>query len=176
MGAVLVQNTAWPGAARAIGNLRRLRLLRLEPLVRLSPVRLARFIRPAGCPNVKSRRLLALLHWLRAHGGIAALRDIRTPKLRSELLTITGIGPETADSILLYALRRRVFVVDAYTRRILVRNCLIRGQEDYEELRHTIEHALPRSVRLYREFHALLVRLGKTHCRPRPDCAGCPLE
>ncbi|MEO0078709.1 MAG: hypothetical protein ABIK86_06910 [candidate division WOR-3 bacterium] len=176
VGAVLVQNTTWSGVKLAIATLRRLGLLRLRPLARVSPVRLARLIRPAGCPNVKSRRLLALLHWLEARGGIVKLGLIPTPRLRSELLAVNGIGYETADSILLYALHRRVFVVGAYTRRVLARYGLIQGNENYEQLRLTIEKALPRRASLYGEFHALLVRLGKTYCRYSPSCEGCPLE
>ena len=176
VGAVLVQNTSWTGVEHAVANLSRLRLLQLDRLVQVQASRLAGIIRPAGCSRVKARRLLTLLHWLKTRGGLDQLRHSPTSELRAELLAINGVGPETADSILLYALHRPVFVVGAYTRRILTRYGLMRGDEDYEKVRVAVEKALPHRSGLYGEFHALLVRLGKTHCRPVPKCDGCPLE
>lgn len=175
VGAVLTQNAAWVNVERAIDLLRKNRLLKLDRLARLSPAELAPLIRPAGLYNVKARRLHALLQWLETLGGFSGLRSMPTRRLRAELLACHGIGPETADSILLYALGRPVFVVDAYTRRILSRYGLVRGDEPYDELRLALESNLDARPRLLGEFHALLVRLAKTHCRSKPLCIGCPL-
>jgi len=175
VGAVLTQNTAWTNVEKAIGELKRRRLLSRSRLLSLAPRELAPIIRSSGFHNLKARRLLALLSWIDARGGIRALRRVRTPALRRQLLDIPGIGPETADSILLYALDRPVFVIDAYTRRILARYGLVRGDETYDRLQVLFHSSLPRSARLFNEYHALLVRLAKTHCRAVPLCSGCPL-
>jgi len=175
VGTVLTQNTSWRGVELAISRLRARRLLALAPLLRLTPGRLAPLIRPAGCPNVKARRLANVLRWVRARGGIAGLRRRPTAELRAGLLAVNGVGPETADSILLYALDRPVFVVDAYTRRVLGRHGLATGRESYAELQARFHAALPRRARLYNELHARFVALAKRHCRARPLCAGCPL-
>ena len=176
VGAVLTQNTAWANVEKAIAVLKSRHLLSLDKLVRLSPRRLAPLIRSAGFHNIKAQRLAALLAWLKAQGGFAALNRTPTPDLRPRLLACHGVGPETADSILLYALNRPVFVIDAYTRRILSRYGLIAGDEPYETLRRMFETSLPRSPKLYNEYHALLVRLAKVNCRPRPLCDSCPLS
>ncbi|MEO0079980.1 MAG: endonuclease III domain-containing protein [candidate division WOR-3 bacterium] len=176
VGAVLTQNTAWDNVVKALKGLKERRLLTPEALARLRPATLGRHIRPCGYYNVKARRLLELVHWLKSRGGIEAVRRLPTARLRQELLALKGIGPETADSILLYALNRPVFVVDAYTRRILSRHNLINGDEPYEQIRALFEDNLPRRVRLFNEFHALLVKLAKSHCRSRPLCNGCPLK
>jgi endonuclease III related protein len=175
VGAVLTQNTAWTNVERAVAVLKSRRLLSLRRLARLTPARLAPLIRAAGCNNIKARRLLALGRWLDAAGGFAGLRRLPTEALRGSLLACHGVGPETADSILLYAFNRPVFVVDAYTRRILSRCGIIAGTEPYETLRMRFESGLPRRTRLFNEYHALLVRLAKANCRVRPSCAGCPL-
>ena len=175
VGAVLTQNTAWTNVEKAIAVLKSRRLLSLDKLVRLSPRRLAPLIRSAGFHNIKAQRLAALLAWLKAQNGFAALNRTSTTDLRPLLLACHGVGPETADSILLYALNRPVFVIDAYTRRILSRYGLIAGDEPYEVLRRMLESSLPRSAKLYNEYHALLVRLAKVNCRPRPLCDSCPL-
>lgn len=151
------------------------RLLSLEKLTRLSSAELAPLIRSAGFYNIKASRLSELVRWLESHGGFPGLRRIPTRTLRPQLLACNGVGPETADSILLYALGRPVFVVDAYTRRILSRYGLIAGDEPYEHLRRMFESSLPASPRLYSEYHALLVRLAKVNCRTRPLCDSCPL-
>jgi len=161
--------------AKAMAVLKKHRLLDLKRLTRLCPAELAPLIRSAGFYNIKAARLAAFLGWLEARGGFPGLRRIPTRSLRPLLLACKGIGPETADSILLYALGRPVFVIDAYTRRILSRYGLIAGDESYESLRLLFESSLPRSSRLYNEYHALLVRLAKVHCRARPVCDSCPL-
>ncbi|MCX7732621.1 MAG: endonuclease [candidate division WOR-3 bacterium] len=184
IGAVLTQNTAWQNVERAMANLKHARLLNLDLLCRTPAGRIVELIRPAGYYNIKARRLLSVLNWLKEQGGFAKLRATPTSRLRAGLLDCYGVGPETADSILLYALNRPVFVLDAYTRRILTRYGLIQGDEPYEELRLWIEESLapflkkdPRAtVRVFNEFHALFVRLAKTHCRSLPRCPGCPLN
>jgi len=175
VGAILTQNTAWANVEKAITLLKSRRLLSLRRLARLCPAELAPLIRSAGFYNVKAARLAAFLRWLRAYGGFAALNRTSTSDLRPLLLARRGLGPETVDSILLYALDRPVFVVDAYTRRILSRYGLIAGDEPYESLRLMIESSLPHSPKLYNEYHALLVRLAKVNCRAQPRCDFCPL-
>jgi endonuclease-3 related protein len=175
VGAILTQNTAWTNVEKAIAVLKTHRLLSLKQLARLSPAELAPLIRSAGFYNIKAARLAIFLQWLMVNGGFRGLRRIPTRTLRPLLLACSGIGPETADSILLYALGRPVFVIDAYTRRILSRYGLIAGDEPYESLRLLLESSLPRSPRLYNDYHALLVHLAKVHCRARPACDSCPL-
>jgi len=175
VGAVLTQNTAWSNVEKALDRLKRHRLLTLKALSRITPSRLGPLIRPCGYYNIKARRLLELVHWLQSSGGLRRLRLMPTAPLRCQLLSLNGIGPETADSILLYALNRPVFVVDAYTRRILSRYGLIHGDEPYDQIRLLFETSLPKRPALLGEFHALLVRLAKTHCRSQPHCTGCPL-
>ena len=181
VGAVLTQNTAWTNAAKAIANLRGAGALSFRGLKRLSAKRLAALIRPSGYYNQKARKLRALLAWLAGRGGRAGSvrRALAGPleEVRASLLAVHGIGPETADSILLYVGDRRVFVIDAYTRRVLARHGLPRAaRAPYEDLRALFESSLPRSVRLYNEFHALFVRVGKECCAKRaPHCRQCPL-
>lgn len=178
VGAILTQNTNWQNVEKAIGNLKRAGVLTCDRLIEIAPDELAVLIRPAGYFNVKARRLKAFFTWLctRCGGDLEAVADWPADRLREELLTISGIGPETADSIVLYGFDKPVFVVDAYTARILGRHLLIEPPVDYQTIQELFESALPRDVQLYNEYHALLVRLGKEHCRTRPLCKGCPLE
>jgi len=179
VGAVLTQNVAWTNVVKAIVVLRRARVLHPDRMRRIGRTRLAALIRPAGYHNQKARTLRNLVDRLHARYGGSLARLFRQPTqaLRAELLELSGIGPETADSILLYAAGRPVFVIDAYTRRILARHGAASGHEPYEELRRRMEAAVTRRVPVYKEFHALLVRVAKDHCRKRqPLCAGCPLE
>ena len=182
VGAVLTQNTAWVNVEKAIRNLKKAGALSFRGMKRLSERRLARLIRPSGYFNQKARKLRALLAWLEARGGASGSvrRALAGPlaEVRASLLAVHGIGPETADSILLYAGGRPVFVIDAYTRRALARHGLPRAiSADYEELRARFESSLPRRVPLYNEFHALFVRVGKERCAARePRCPQCPLE
>jgi endonuclease-3 related protein len=175
VGAILTQNTAWTNVEKAITNVKAAGMLEPEALRAAPPEKLAALIRPSGYFNVKARRLRHFLEFLHREGGEAGLRAQPTGQLREKLLGVHGLGPDTADSILLYALDRPVFVIDAYTRRVLRRHRLIRGDEDYEELRTLFEQRLPRARRLYNEYHALFVRTGKYHCRPKARCEGCPL-
>ena len=180
VGAVLTQNTAWTNVEKAIANLKLAGALNCPTLLSLSDDRLADLIHPAGFFNVKSRRLKALCTFL-AERGVAdqpehlAAQDSQA-ELRRALLAVHGIGEETADSILLYALGLPVFVVDAYTRRAFGRLGLLRGEERYAEIQRLFVSCLPADANLYNEYHALIVQLGKHHCRPRPRCAGCPLN
>ncbi len=177
-GAILTQNTNWTNVEKAIANLKSAGCLSPEALHRIELSRLAELIRPAGYYNIKAQRLKNFLNWLfDSYGGsLANLEPVSTSRLREELLAIKGIGRETADSILLYALGRPVFVVDAYTARIAVRHGLIEPDADYEQLRELFESNLPQDTQLFNEYHALLVRAGKEFCRPKARCPGCPLE
>ncbi|MEW5973287.1 MAG: endonuclease III domain-containing protein [Pseudomonadota bacterium] len=176
VGAVLTQNTAWSNVERAIANLKAAGALSMEALLTLPLDELAALIRPAGYFNVKARRLRALLEWVREAGGVEALSGWTDEKLRSGLLGVHGVGPETADDIMLYAFGRPVFVIDAYTRRILGRLGLIDPTMGYEHLRAVIEAELGADVPLFNQYHALLVAHGKVICRPRPRCAACVLR
>ncbi len=180
VGAVLTQNANWKNVEQAIANLRASRRLSLAGIIALSRLRLQRLIRPAGYFRVKEKRLRSLCEWLdgRCKGRLARLAKIPTPELRAELLAVHGVGPETADSILLYALERPVFVIDAYTRRVLTRHGLSHDREGYDLLRERFERAMRGRSRLRRmnELHAQIVALAKRHCRVRPSCEGCPLE
>jgi endonuclease-3 related protein len=178
VGAILTQNTAWSNVAKAIRNLKRARLLAPGALHRVSLRRLAREIRPSGYFNVKARRLKAFVRFLFDHynGSLRTLFREEPRKLRDRLLRVNGIGPETADAILLYAGGIPFFVVDAYTRRVFHRHRLMDGRRDYRALQAEFMEALPEDPQRYNEFHALIVRVGKEHCGPTPDCKGCPLE
>lgn len=181
-GAILTQNTAWTNVEKAIARLRRARALSPRALLAMPEHELAERIRPAGYFNVKARRLRHFAAWLVEHHGGDIDRMFRadTATLRRELLAVHGIGKETADSILLYAGHRPVFVVDAYTRRFLSRHRWIRATADYDAIAERF-HAhfrgledRPRAA-LFNEYHALIVALAKKHCRSRARCEGCPL-
>lgn len=178
VGAILTQNTNWTNVEKAISNLKTKDILSPEGLRRMDVVQLAEVVRPAGYYRVKAKRLKSFIDWLfeTYDGSLSRLEEVSTEQLRAELLTVKGVGPETADSILLYAFARAVFVVDAYTARIASRHQLIEPGADYEQLRELFEAHMPQDVQLFNEYHALLVRLGKEFCRPRPKCEGCPLE
>lgn len=173
-GAVLTQNTMWRNVELAIANLKRAECLSAEAIARLEPEALAELIRPAGYYNVKARRLQNLCRWLLEEGE-QELTQRDTLSLRRELLRINGVGPETADDILLYALERPVFVIDAYTRRLFSRFGWIEGDEPYDTLRLAVEAALGPDITLLNELHALIVMHAKDPCRPRPHCNSCPL-
>jgi endonuclease-3 related protein len=179
VGAILVQNTNWVNAARAIANLRQAKVLTPSALEKVPQAKLARLIRSSGYFRQKARKLKAFVEFLRKEHRGSLTRMFRTPtaKLREQLLRVHGIGPETADSILLYAGNHPVFVVDAYTRRILQRHGLATGKESYEEIRGLFEKSLPNDPQLFNEFHALIVHTGKNYCRSRsPLCSQCALR
>jgi endonuclease-3 related protein len=178
VGAILTQNAAWRNAERAIARLRAAGALDVQTVLRLPSARLAALLRPSGTFRVKARRLRAFAaHVTRRHGGrLARLLALPLPALRDELRGIPGVGPETADAIALYAAGRPIFVVDAYTRRILARHRLVASDADYAAVQALLMTHLPHDPALFNEFHALLVRVGKEHCRTRPRCQGCPLR
>jgi endonuclease-3 related protein len=178
VGAVLTQNTNWKNVEKAIACLRSAAALTPGSMESLSQRRLASLIRSSGCYNVKARRLRSFLRYLRERHGLRMKNFLETPtgRLRRELLEIGGIGPETADSILLYAAGRPVFVVDAYTRRVFSRHGYVDEEVNYGGLQEFFQSRLPEDAGLFNEFHALIVRLGKEYCRPRrPQCGECPL-
>ncbi len=178
VGAILTQNTAWSNVERALERLAAQRLVDPRRLRALSQVELARLIRPSGTYRIKAQRLKAFLDflWERFNGRVERLKKAPLEKLRSALLSVPGIGPETADSILLYAAGRPIFVVDAYTRRVLARHRLVPPDIGYEPLRAVFERHLPSDPALFNEYHALLVAVGKRYCRSRPLCESCPLR
>jgi len=179
VGAILTQNTNWKNVERAIASLKREGLLDPQALDRIDADRLGEIIRPAGYFRIKARRLKNFMHLLagRFGGDLDALLALSTPALRETVLSVSGIGPETADSIVLYAAGRPVFVVDAYTARILYRHGLIEGDATYDDLQALFHGVLAEDADLFGEYHALLVAVGKQWCRKRaPLCSGCPLE
>jgi endonuclease-3 related protein len=164
---------------RALDALRRERRLTPAALGALPDAEIARLIRPSGYYNQKTRTVRAFLEWLAERPGRGLRAKLAGPldEVRASLLGVRGIGPETADSILLYAADRPVFVVDAYTRRILSRHGLVDDRIGYEDLRRWFEEALPPDVPFYNELHAQVVNVGKDHCHKRaPDCEGCPFR
>jgi len=175
VGAVLTQNTAWSNVEKAIDRLKTKGLLSLQALLGSDQALLAETIRPSGYFNTKAKRLRNLCRFLDCHGGLEAFARLSLDEQRSGLLTVNGVGPETADDILLYALQRPVFVIDTYTRRLLCRFGLAQGDESYEELRAAFERTLPLSVELYQQYHALIVMHAKASCHKTPACDRCAL-
>jgi len=179
VGAILTQNTAWANVEKAIANLRHARCLSISGMRKLGDKQLAQLIRPSGYFNQKVRKLRAFLGFLdKNYGGtLARMRRQRWPRLRNELLEVWGLGPETVDSILLYALEKPVFVVDAYTKRIFSRHRLFTGDWQYQQIQDYFIENLPRRRQLYNEYHALIVNCGKDFCRSsQPRCEICPLR
>ena len=178
VGAVLTQNTNWGNVERALQNLKAAGKLSPQALHQTRPHELAELIRPAGYFNVKANRLKNLIDWFFENydGNLKAMFSENLDSLREGLLSVRGIGRETADSILLYAGDMPSFVVDAYTYRVLSRHLLIPEDSTYEEIKSFFEDNLPKDVQLYNEYHALLVKVGKDYCKPRnPRCNECPL-
>ena len=178
VGAVLTQRTSWRNVRLAIERLKEADLLSPRALAGVAPERLQELIRPSGYYRQKAARLQLLVRWVleRADGDPAGLAAASTEDLRAELLAIRGIGPETADSMLLYALERPTFVVDTYTMRMAVRHGLVDPECGYHELKDLFESHLPQELELYKDYHAQLVELGKRYCRPAPLCGQCPLH
>lgn len=184
VGAVLTQNTAWTNVEKAIANLIAADALSAERINTMPAAALAELIRPAGYFNVKARRLQNFCAWYLAQGGFDVLQAWSTPDLRTGLLSVNGVGPETADDMMLYAFERPVFVIDAYTRRIFMRLGLVAGDENYEQLRSEFETRLGAEfkqdtaahVQLFNEYHALIVRHAKEACRTKPACEECCLR
>jgi len=178
VGTILTQNTAWTNVEKAIAALRLNDCLTPEAVWKIAPEQLAVLIRPAGYFNVKSRRLKDFVDWLfRYHAGsLEGMFAGDWQELRAELLHVRGIGPETADSILLYAGGRPSFVVDAYTRRLFRRLGLLAESAGYDGTRSLFMETLPADVQLFNEYHALIVEQCKQFCRTKPVCNGCPLQ
>lgn len=178
VGAVLTQNTNWSNVSKAIGNLKNENLMTFEKLHELPVESLAQKIKPAGYFNIKAARLKNLLNFIGSEYG-GSLEDMfafEMHSLREEILTVKGIGPETADSILLYAGKKPVFVIDAYTHRIFARHNLVAAEDGYYELQEYFMLELPENTALFNEYHALIVRLGKEFCKKsKPLCRQCPL-
>jgi endonuclease III related protein len=179
VGAILTQSTSWTNVELAIANLRREKLLTPVAMEGVSLERLSELIRSSGYFRQKARKLKAFVQFLQREyqGSLNKMFATPTDVLREKLLAVHGIGPETADSILLYAGEHPVFVVDAYTRRILERHNHAHGKHTYEEIQQLFHDSLPQSAPLFNEYHALIVHTGKHHCLKRePDCARCPLQ
>jgi endonuclease-3 related protein len=178
VGAILTQNTAWNNVVTAINQLKENNLLDFEILAKTEPEVIAPLIKCTGYFNIKSKRLHQFINWLwiRTNGNLTNLFNTPLQELRIELLAQDGIGPETADSILLYGGNQLTFVVDAYTKRIFTRHGLITGTESYEEIKSFAEKYMPPSVPVYQELHALIVKAGAEQCKSKPDCKNCPLE
>ena len=176
IGAILTQNTSWSNVEKAVTRLRQARCLSATCIDKKPHAQLAELIRPSGYFNIKAGRLKAYCHWYLQTGGFDALQKLATTELRQQLLRVHGVGPETADDILLYAFHRPVFVIDAYTRRLFSRLGWVSGDEHYDVLRLELEKRLGDDSALFNEYHALLVMHGKETCRPRPRCSQCTLS
>jgi endonuclease-3 related protein len=178
VGAILTQNTNWGNVEKAIKNLKDRKKLHARTLHGMQKKRLASLIRPAGYYNIKTDRLKAFISFLTKNyrGSIERMRNNDPGIVRDSLLQVNGIGPETADSILLYALEKPVFVIDAYTKRVMERHGLVPENMTYHNMQDIFHKNLPYDTGLFNEYHALFVRLGKDYCKPRPKCEGCPLE
>jgi endonuclease-3 related protein len=179
VGAVLTQNTAWTNVEKAIANLKAAAALSPEAISSVEHDTLAEWLRPSGYFNIKATRLKNYCRWYLEQGGYESLSRLDDHALRHAVLSVNGVGPETADDILLYAFERPLFVIDAYTRRIFSRLGLIDHDTGYETLRHHFEDGLAGEadrVALFNEYHALIVMHAKEHCRVKPQCRGCPLR
>jgi endonuclease-3 related protein len=178
VGAVLTQNTSWNNVEKAIENLKERDLLSVRKLSQIATSALAECIRPAGYYNVKARRLKNLIKLIKDKysGKTEGFFSFDTDTIRKELLSVKGIGMETADSIVLYGAGRPLFVIDAYTHRILTRHELIDEEAGYYDLQGFFMDNLPLDVELFKEFHALIVKTGKDFCRREPLCSSCPLN
>ncbi|MCE5195324.1 MAG: hypothetical protein LLF28_07765 [Nitrospiraceae bacterium] len=178
VGAILTQNTNWGNVEKAINNLKKEKALKAKTIHEMPVKKLALLIRPAGYFNVKSKRLKSFINFLMNdyHGSMQRLKKDKMNSLRQKLLSVNGIGHETADSILLYALDKPIFVIDAYTKRVLSRHKILGYDESYEKFQELFHSSLKRDVKLFNEYHALFVRLGKMFCKTKPDCEGCPLN
>ena len=178
LGAILTQNTSWNNVEKALQNLKENDLLSVKGLNQLPTSHLAEYIRPSGYYNIKSTRVKNLIAFIEDEhqGDLEGLFSLDTEAIRSQLLSVKGIGMETADSIILYGAGKAVFVVDTYTYRILTRHGLIAEEAGYHDVQMLFMENLPHDVGLFKEFHALIVKVGKDFCRKRPLCSHCPLE
>ncbi len=178
VGAILTQSTAWSNVEKAITNLNHQQVLTVAGLDKIKESELAELIRPSGYFNQKAKKVKAFIHYLRVHhyGQLDSLLGIEPTTLRKELLSIHGIGEETADSIILYAARKPSFVVDTYTRRIFYRLGCHPEKISYPELQSIFTRNLPSEEKLFNEYHALIVAFGKNQCQKKPHCLSCQLQ
>ena len=176
VGAILTQNTAWKNVEKAINNLKKYDLLSPEKIYNTPTEGVAKIIKPSGFFNIKARRLKSFISFFVEdyQGKIKKMKE--DTNIREKLLSVSGIGKETADSILLYALNIPVFVVDTYTKRVLLRHNIIKEELTYDEIQSIFTDALPKDVQVYNEYHALIVKLAKEYCRKKPLCDNCPLN
>jgi len=176
--AILTQNTAWSNVEKGIRQLKQARALSVGALARMSHRRLARLIKSSGYFNVKARRLKNFIAFVqnRYSGSFKTMFRQKSVRLRAELLSVSGIGPETADSIVLYAAEKPLFVIDAYTKRIFSRHGVLPFEKSYDEFQTLFTKFLPANVPLYNHYHAMLVNVGNEFCRSKPHCDGCPLS
>jgi endonuclease-3 related protein len=178
VGAILTQNTAWRNVERTLHILKGEGLLSIGALYRIQEEVLAESLRPAGYYRIKAKRLKALIAFLQEiyMGSLECMFTEDLSTLRNKLLAVKGVGEETADSILLYAGKKPIFVVDAYTRRILARHEIIHNRASYSGIQTLFMDQLPEDVSLFNQYHALLVNAGKQFCRKVPNCTDCPLS
>ncbi|PKL51565.1 MAG: endonuclease [Nitrospira bacterium HGW-Nitrospira-1] len=178
VGAILTQNTNWGNVEKAIENLKNADVLNPAALHNMSHERLAALIRPAGYFNIKAKRLKNFIAFLmhEYQGSLDRMKKEDLSSIRKKLLVVNGIGPETADSIILYALEKPVFVIDAYTKRALSRHNILDHNASYNTFQRLFHSRLKEDISIFNEYHALFVRLAKENCRTKPLCAGCPLE
>ena len=178
IGAVLTQNTAWHNVEKAIFNLKQRNLINPKRLAKLKMSELCQLIKPSGFYNIKAKRLMSLVNFInRTHAGsIDKMKRQHLSELRSQLLAVHGVGEETADSILLYGLNKPIFVVDAYTKRIFNRHNFFDTKTSYQSIQRFFMHNLPRTIKIYNEYHALLVKLAKDFCKTKPKCDTCPIN
>ena len=178
VGAVLTQNTSWKNVEKAINNLKRHSALDIDALYEMERATLATIIKSSGFYNIKSKRLKNIINVIynEYSSNILNLKILDMLKVRNKLLEINGIGKETADSIILYALGKPIFVIDVYTKRFLKNHRLYKGDDDYDALQSFFMKNLPEDTYLFNEFHALIVYLCQTFCKKVPLCSKCPLE
>ncbi len=177
VGAILTQNTSWKNVEKAIQNLKQKGVLTLEGIHHLKKSQLAYLIRSSGYYRIKAERLKSFVQFIlnEYDGELKRMERVPTDELRKKLLQVKGIGPETADSILLYGLNRPIFVVDTYTRRIFSRHRMISEKASYDEIQNFFMDHLPHDEKLFNEYHALIVHLGKNLCKKMPRCDQCVL-
>ena len=175
VGAILTQNTAWTNVEKAISNLKQHNLCSSQDLAQIDQQQLSLLIRPAGYFNQKAARVKSFARWYRQQGGYDRVNAFPDLQLRELLLSLKGIGDETADDMMLYAFDRPSFVIDSYTRRLFSRLGFCSGTEKYHQLQSMFQHKLPPDVAQYKQYHALIVAHAKRHCRKKPVCKDCPL-
>lgn len=178
VGAILTQNTNWSNVEKAIANLKKEGLMNFRSLHASPHDRIAKLIRPSGYFNIKAKRLRNFMEFMSQeyNGSLRQMMKKDLPDIRRQLLSVSGIGPETADSIILYALGKPVFVIDAYTKRVLSRHNILDYDKGYAAFQQLFHGALPEDAGLFNEYHALFVRLAKEYCRTKPLCEACPLK